>query len=420
VNPDAAQGYEITNDPRLQPTLYVERGQRRERVANDDEQDITNAIIKVTREAKKTVCFAEGEGEHDPDDSSSRGFAGAKAVLAASQYETRKVALLREGRVPADCTVLVVAGPQRDLLAPAVDAIRRFVKAGGKALLLLDPELPGGGAAAALTGAPSLAVLAGEWNIQVGRDVIGDESGAAAAVGGGLLTPVVMDYPYHDITRNLKDTMTIFHIARSVQAGTAPAAGVVAQNLAETLAKASWAETDLSLKARPRFDPGTDRPGPVSLAAVATLSGAALEAPGSTPAPAATPAVAPLEGLGTSFPSAAPAATPSGSPTPDASAPPALPAADESKREARVVVFGDSDFASNALMVMQSNQDLFLNTVAWLAQDPDLISIRAREPDDQRITLTEQQRGNVFLLSHVLLPGLFVGLGVYSWWRRRG
>jgi ABC-type uncharacterized transport system involved in gliding motility auxiliary subunit len=61
-----------------------------------------------------------------------------------------------------------------------------------------------------------------------------------------------------------------------------------------------------------------------------------------------------------------------------------------------------------------------VNTVAWLAQDPDLISIRPREPDDQRLFLTQQQQGNVRMVSLFLLPGALVAGGVYSWWRRRG
>jgi ABC-type uncharacterized transport system involved in gliding motility auxiliary subunit len=84
-----------------------------------------------------------------------------------------------------------------------------------------------------------------------------------------------------------------------------------------------------------------------------------------------------------------------------------------------VAAFGDADFASNQLLSFQGNQDFFLNTVAWLAEDVDLISIRPREPDDQRMFLTRQQQQNVALLSLVLLPGFFVVLGVSAWWRRR-
>mgnify|MGYP000704281101 CR=1 FL=1 len=45
------------------PILVVEKADKRERVSNDGEQDITNALLKITREGRKTVCLLEGEGE---------------------------------------------------------------------------------------------------------------------------------------------------------------------------------------------------------------------------------------------------------------------------------------------------------------------------------------------------------------------
>jgi ABC-type uncharacterized transport system involved in gliding motility auxiliary subunit len=422
VNPGPAREHEITG-----PTVLVSAGARNEKVTTPSEQDITNAIIKVTRGVKKTVCFQEGEGERDPDDGGARGFSGAKAALGKTQYDTRKVFLAREGQVPADCTVLVVAGPDKDLFPQAVDAIRNFVRGGGKVLIMIEPELRGS--------APALVSLAADWNLQVGHDVVVDSSGMGQIVGGGALTPVVLNYPYHEITKDLREVMTVFHTARSVQAGTGGAAGIAAQNLAETF-DVSWAETDLTLKGQVRFDEGKDKRGPVSLAAVATLSGTALAPAGApAPSPAAASPAATLEGpviaspgaLPPASPSASPGsaspagASPSPSPSPSASpAPEPSASPDEGKREARVAVFGDADFASNALLQVQGNQDLFVNTVAWLAQDPDLISIRPREPDDQRLFLTQQQQGNVRMVSLFLLPGALVAGGVYSWWRRRG
>jgi ABC-type uncharacterized transport system involved in gliding motility auxiliary subunit len=84
-----------------------------------------------------------------------------------------------------------------------------------------------------------------------------------------------------------------------------------------------------------------------------------------------------------------------------------------------VVAVGDADFASNALLGFQGNQDFFLNAVAWLAEDADLISIRPKEPENQSLFLSRQAQQNVAWLALVLLPGLFVVLGVVSWWRRR-
>jgi ABC-type uncharacterized transport system involved in gliding motility auxiliary subunit len=105
-------------------------------------------------------------------------------------------------------------------------------------------------------------------------------------------------------------------------------------------------------------------------------------------------------------------------PTPTPGAP---PPADAPRRETRVVVFGDSDFASNdGLGIAPGNPDLFVNTINWLAQQENLIAIRPKAPDDRRVTLTEDQQTMVWLFTIVMLPGLVIGAGVYSWWRRRG
>jgi ABC-type uncharacterized transport system involved in gliding motility auxiliary subunit len=372
ANPARAQAYDVRGP---WPILVVEKGTSRERINNDTEQDITNAVIKVTRDRKKTVCFAEGEGERSEDDSGERGFSAAKAALAKNQYDTKKVLLLREKRVPPECTVLVVAGPEKDLLPEAVDAIRSFVKAGGKALLMVEPELK--------EAYPNLVALLKEWNIQAGKDIVVDVSGIGQLFGANELTPIVgPPYPYHEITKDFK-IMTAFSLARSMEAGKGSVEGVTAQNLLQTSGQ-SWAESDLSLKGRIEFNEGKDRRGPISLGAAATIR---------VPEPAAS-------------------ASPSPSPSPGAEPPPKPP-------EGRVVAVGDSDFASNLMLGFEGNKDFFLNAVAWLSEDADLIAIRPKEPDDQRMFLTQQQQQNVALVALVFLPGAFVVAGMSTWWRRR-
>jgi hypothetical protein len=137
-SPAKAQAYDARGP---WPILVVEKGSKRERISNDGEQDVTNALIKVTREAKKTVCLVEGEGERAADDTGEGGFSGAKASLTKSLYEVKSVFLLREKKVPADCTVLILGGPQKDLLPETTAAIKDYVKAGGKALVMVEPEL---------------------------------------------------------------------------------------------------------------------------------------------------------------------------------------------------------------------------------------------------------------------------------------
>jgi ABC-type uncharacterized transport system involved in gliding motility auxiliary subunit len=369
-NPGPAQAYEVRGP---WPILVVERGTNREKVTNDSEQDITNALIKVTRDRKRLVCFADGEGERGLEDSGDQGFSGAKAALTKNQYETKTVALLREKNVPADCTVFVVAGPEHDFLPESQAAIAAYVKGGGRVLLAIDPELK--------AATPNLVALLKGFNVEAGADLVVDASGMGQIFGAGPLTPLALEYPYHEITKDFR-VATAYHMARSMSAGKETLPGVTAQDLIKTSAE-SWAETNLDLKVRPQYDAGKDKAGPISLAAVVTVAG---------PAPEPTP-------------------TPSPEPSPAPEAP--------KPREGKVAAFGDSDFASNALLGFQGNQDLFLNVVAWLSEDQDLISIRPREPEDQRLTLSTQTLRNVAWVALVLLPGFFVVWGIASWWRRR-
>jgi ABC-type uncharacterized transport system involved in gliding motility auxiliary subunit len=370
-SPAKAQAYDVKGP---WPILVVERGEQRERVSSDSEEDITNALIKVTRKGKKTVCMIEGEGERSPDDTSERGLSGAKTALTKSLYDVKSVFLLREKKVPADCTVAVVAGPEKDLLPEATSALRDYVKGGGKALVMLEPPFK--------ETYPDLTALLADWDIDAGKDVVVDVSGMGQLFGASELAPLVVDYPSHPITKDFR-LMTIFGGARSMDTGKKAPEGVTAQDLAKTSAQ-SWAETDVKLKGRVAFDQGTDRRGPISLAVAATIRGPSPE-PSPSPSPAA-----------------------------DADAPEKAKAP-----EGRVVAVGDVDFATNALLGFQGNEDFFLNTVAWLAQEADLISIRPHEPEDQSLFLSRQTQQNVTWVALLLLPGIFVVAGVVTWWRRR-
>ena len=83
------------------------------------------------------------------------------------------------------------------------------------------------------------------------------------------------------------------------------------------------------------------------------------------------------------------------------------------------MVFGDSDFASTAALGIPGNRDLFMNTIGWLSQQENLISIRAKEPSDRRVNMTAAQVNMVTLLSLFIIPALVFAAGAYNWWRRR-
>jgi ABC-type uncharacterized transport system involved in gliding motility auxiliary subunit len=93
---------------------------------------------------------------------------------------------------------------------------------------------------------------------------------------------------------------------------------------------------------------------------------------------------------------------------------------DEPKKpETRVAAIGDSDFIANAYLGIEGNRDLFMNTVNWLAQQENLIAIRPKQASDRRLTLTQNKTTAIMLLSILVIPGVVLGAGVYSWWRRR-
>src|SRR6185295_10075279 len=87
---------------------------------------------------------------------------------------------------------------------------------------------------------------------------------------------------------------------------------------------------------------------------------------------------------------------------------PAAAAPDAPKTEARVVIVGDSDFASNNALGIQGNKDLALNIANWTAQQENLIAIRPHDAQDRRIQLTEDQSQRVFWIALLVIPGLLL------------
>ena len=76
--------------------------------------------------------------------------------------------------------------------------------------------------------------------------------------------------------------------------------------------------------------------------------------------------------------------------------------------------------STQRLLGIPGNRDLFLNAVNWLAQQENLISIRPRDPEDRRVTLTARSGSScIFWLSILIIPGLILAAGVQTWWRRR-
>ena len=99
-------------DVQVNGTTVFEYMGRVERVTTNTEQDLTNGLIKVLAGTEHKTYFTAGHGEHDPTNSDRRlGYSGIAAGLARDNFKVEKLVLAQESDVPADATVVVIAGP---------------------------------------------------------------------------------------------------------------------------------------------------------------------------------------------------------------------------------------------------------------------------------------------------------------------
>jgi ABC-type uncharacterized transport system involved in gliding motility auxiliary subunit len=359
-NPLAAKQYNIESYGTIVLEAALPDGQtKQEKILDAEEEKLTNAIIRVTRPGKRVVYFLKGHGEKDPSSSERTGYSQMKSAIEKLNYEVKDLLLAREPKVPDDAAIVVVAGPQKDLLSSETDALVAYVARAGKVLFLVDPFQNAG-----------LGLVLDRWGLGLGNDVIIDINPQGRLAGAGPEIPVVGDYLSHPITRDFRFA-TFFPVARTVSAKEKAAEGVSAQGLARTSGE-SWAETnqDQIRTGQVKPDPGETR-GPLTIAAVATVE------------------------------------------TKDAPA-------ERKGAKARIVLIGDSDFASNGFVNLSGNRDFFLNTLSWLAEEENLIAVRPKESRSAPVFLTAAQGQVVFLVPVVLIPLTVIVAGGVAVARRRG
>jgi gliding motility-associatede transport system auxiliary component len=315
--------------------------------AGYSEQDVTAAIMKVTRNSVKMVCFVTGHGEKSLSDNEAEGYGLVQQGLMKEGYNTNSINLVKEDGVPASCDILAIAGPTEGYFPQEVAFVSKYLDDGGKALIEIDPQTD-----------PKLGSIFQAWNINVGDNVVVDASGVGRLFGTGPATPLVVDYGDSPITKGLQGGMTFFNLARTVSIADKSKSDPQAVEILKTSERSF---TIPKLVREVKFDPKTA--GPLSLGVAASR-----------------------------------------------------PAADKG---ARLVVIGDSDFAEDQWLGLQHNGDLFFNTIDWLAQDENLISVRPKAQTARHVTLTEGQMASLQWFELFFLPGIVVLIGMTIWWKHR-
>src|ERR1700730_2335789 len=340
-------------------TVIVQVGVNKQEAKGVTEEGITGAFIRDLKNTTRTVCFVSGSGEHQIDDSTRSGFSRFKELLGKDEYTTKSINLLQKAEIPSDCTVLVVAGPSGDYQQPEVDAIKKFVEDGGRAFFMLDPPLKIGRSEVADNDA--LTSVLQSWGVTVDKDLILDMNPIGQLAGLGPQVALVTAYNTHPLVSEMKGTATGFPLSRSIKV----------ESGSKTTVQKLFGSSESSLATEklnsPNVNPNDpkNKKGPLNIAAAGTYN------------------------------------------------------TGKENSQGRFVVIGSSAWAANSFINFNGNRDLALNTMNWLSSDEDLISIRPKQPEDRRITLTRAQMNWVRLTSQFLLPLLVVFAGVSVWWRRR-
>lgn len=397
AEPLLSQQYAVTS---VFGTVILIQGEKQQRLENDfSEEAFTNAIINLQSAEDHVLCFTEGHGERGVDDDyDGGGYGGIVIKLEGTNYQVLTFNPLRDGSVPAECEVAVVAGPQVDLVAAEREVLASYVVGGGSLMVLLDPLVT-----------PELAGDLARYGIAVGDDVLIEDNPAAQLQGmdASYIITGEESFDFHPITTGAK--LALFRLTRSVSA-LEGAEGVSVQTLAKT-SPASWAETGIDDEnVPPAPDEGELGVGPtadqlvgeVPFLAVSEITDAKLIEVGAASLPGASLSELGIPSLG-----------------PEDEAPEALTAGSARVDGGRVVVFGDSDFASNDFVVQGHNQDLFLNSLAWLVGEEDQISIRSNEAAGSTLTMTTVQFALSILITLMLVPGMCIGAAAFTWARRR-
>ena len=227
--------------------------------------------------------------------------------------------------MPAECDVLVVAGPRFQPDPAELTAIEDHIRRGGSVLALFDPPTPTGWAdwmARRRVGLTGSVIIAAD---------------RADRFGMGARTVVVADgYGDHEVARPLQGVATVFPLVQPLSLVGEPDSLVAGAILLQS-SELTWAETDPGtlFSGTATFDRGRDVQGPLPFGMVLELR------------------LDPDQG-----------------------------------RPGRMVVLGNSEFANNANLNLGGNRDFLLNALGWLSREEDLVGLRGKDPLSQPLILS--------------------------------
>ncbi len=328
------------------------------RISFKGEQAFSSALLSVAQATRPKVYFLRGHGERSIEDYGSQsGFSRIATLMKRDNMDVEPLILNDMSGVPADCSLLVIAGADRKVSEAEVDMISSYLGKNGRLLCLLDPAVRTG-----------LEKLLEKWGVKLAEDEV-----VGPSISGREL--IVTEYGDHPAVRQLKNIVTMFLRPRSLEVMEGSAAGAVTASdkpRVSVLAYTTEGFANMNLNENPaRFHDGVDRKGPVSVA-VAIEKGA-------------------IGGI------------------------------DVEIKPTRIVVIGDSYFVSNGTLekAVGGNVDFLLSNVSWLLERESLMAISAKSPYELSLDMDSDQMKWMTLSIVGILPGLMALIGLVVWVRRR-
>jgi ABC-type uncharacterized transport system involved in gliding motility auxiliary subunit len=353
------------------------------------EVKLTARLQQITSSKTAKIYFLQGHGEH-PLSASKGAISQAIQGLIDKNFITSGLNLAEQPQVPDDAAVIVVAGPQKELLTGEITALQNYLNRGGNLLLMIDPNTN-----------PKIDTILKDWGVRLDDRLAIDTSGANLQLGPAAI--LVTEYGQHPITKDFGKNISVYPLTRPLEIDSV--SGIESMALLKTKPyPGSWAESDQKSE-KLEFNEGKDLKGPLTLGVALTRKLSNQTSPTPTPIPTNSP---------TPIPTNSPTPIPTNSPTPIPTNSPAT------AKESRLVVFGNSNFAVDGLFGQQLNGDVFLNSVSWLSQqDQQLLSIRPKEPKNRRIIISTFQANLLTISALFLLPLIGLVTGFIIWWKRR-
>ncbi len=149
----------------------------------------TSAIWRLHTDRSLRVAYLIGHGEHDPESQGAEGYREFQQILQAKGFDFASHHLLKDGPLPQDTDLVVIAGPRYRFSDPELSVLDEYLNSGGRLLALFHFN--------GLSNPSGVEEWLRNWGLDVGRNIIEDVS---LRLGSDL---AVMNFADHPVTTPL-------------------------------------------------------------------------------------------------------------------------------------------------------------------------------------------------------------------------